>query len=246
MTAPSLVRLIRVEMRKTRDTRAGFWLLLILGLLGVAVVVLLLFAGKPAELTFETYLYTTQLPLGILLPVLGILAVTSEWSQRTALTTFTLVPRRSRIMTAKALGLVLLALLAVVATVVAAALGNLISRLMRDADGSWGDVPSMLGRVALFQVLAVLVGVGLGMLLLSAPQAIVTYLLFPTLLTALASLIPFLRAPALWLDLAGTTTRLLGEELTGRAWTQIAVSFGLWALLPLLLGAVRISRREVQ
>lgn len=246
MTPPSLPRLVRVELRKTRDTRSGFWLLLTVGLLALAVDVLLVFAGKPAELTFQAYLYTAQLPLGILLPVLGILAVTSEWSQRTALTTFTLVPRRSRIVLAKILALVGLALVAVIASVATAAACNLLSEALRSADGGWGAVPSTLGRVALFQVLSVLVGVGLGMLLLSAPQAIVGYLLVPTLLTGLASMVAVLRAPARWLDLAGTTTNLLGEPLTGRLWAQIATSVALWAVVPLLLGARRIARREVQ
>lgn len=246
MTAPSLSRLVRVEMRKASDTRAGLGLLLVLGLLGTLVVTLLAFAGKPAELNFGAYLYTAQLPLGVLLPVLGVLAVTSEWSQRTALTTFTLVPRRSRVLLAKVLALTLFSLVAVLATLAAAAAGNLITDAARGADGGWGDVPSMLGRVALFQVLTVLVGVGLGMLLLSAPQAIVAYLVLPTLLSAVASMIPILRTPAVWVDLAGTTTNLLGEELTGRGWARIAVSFALWALVPLALGALRISRREVQ
>ena len=39
--------------------------------------------------------------MGILLPVLGILLVTSEWSQRTAMVTFTLEPSRSRVIAAK-------------------------------------------------------------------------------------------------------------------------------------------------
>lgn len=246
MTPPTLRRLVRVELRKMRDTRAGFWLLAVLGLLVLAVVALLAIFGKADELAFSTYLYSTQLPMGILLPVLGILAVTSEWSQRAALITFTLVPRRERIVAAKIVALVSLALLAVLASVAVAAAGNVISHLLRHADGTWGDVPSELGRVVLFAVISVLVGVGLGLLLLSAPQAIVAYLVAPTLLTVLASLVAVLRTPAPWLDLAGTTTRLLGEELTGRAWAQIAVSFGLWAALPLLFGTLRVGRREIQ
>jgi hypothetical protein len=52
--------------------------------------------------------------------------------------------------------------------------------------------------------------------------------------------------PAQWLSLLDTTTRLLGEEMTGQAWAQIATSFAMWSLLPLLLGAVRVQRREIQ
>ncbi len=59
---------------------------------------------------------TSQM-VSVLLPVLGILLVTAEWSQRTALTTFTLVPRRERIIAAKAAAGVALAVAATVVCV---------------------------------------------------------------------------------------------------------------------------------
>jgi ABC-type transport system involved in multi-copper enzyme maturation permease subunit len=245
MRAPTLARLVRVEIRKTYDTRAGWWLLITLCLLGAAVALMLIFAGTASELNFEVFLLTAQLPIGVLLPVLGILAVTGEWSQRTALTTFALVPRRSRIMVAKALALIAVALLAVLASIIVAALGNVVAAALRDTDGSWGQV-STLVDVALFQVISVLVGVGLGMLLLSAPQAIVAYLLGPVILSSVASLVAALETPAQWLSLLDITTRLLGEEISGQGWAQIATAFAVWSLLPLLLGAVRIHRREIQ
>ena len=39
--------------------------------------------------------------MSLLLPVMGILLVTSEWSQRTDMTTFALEPHRSRVIMAK-------------------------------------------------------------------------------------------------------------------------------------------------
>jgi ABC-2 type transport system permease protein len=72
-----------------------------------------------AARTFGSYLSLTQIPVGVLLPVLGVLLVTSEWSQRTAMTTFALVPRRFRVLTAKPLAAAVLAVLGVVASVVA-------------------------------------------------------------------------------------------------------------------------------
>ena len=39
----------------------------------------------------------------IILPMIAILSVTSEWSQRSGLTTFTLVPHRGRVILAKAI-----------------------------------------------------------------------------------------------------------------------------------------------
>ena len=47
--------------------------------------------------------------MNILLPVLGIMSVTSEWSQRTAMVTFTLEPSRSRFLAAKFVGTLIVA-----------------------------------------------------------------------------------------------------------------------------------------
>ena len=79
-------RLVRVELRKMADTRAGFWLLIAIGLITAAIIGDLpaLAARRPA--TFLNFMGATATPQGFLLPVLGILLVTSEWGQRTALT----------------------------------------------------------------------------------------------------------------------------------------------------------------
>ena len=44
----------------------------------------------------------------MLLPILGIMAATAEWTQRTGLVTFTLEPRRGRVVLAKALAALVL------------------------------------------------------------------------------------------------------------------------------------------
>src|SRR5690606_2903251 len=89
---PSLARLTMVELRKLVDTRAGVWLMVAIVLSCIGFATIQLFALDPALRRFEIFFLGTLLPIGILLPVLGILTVTSEWSQRTALTTFALVP----------------------------------------------------------------------------------------------------------------------------------------------------------
>src|ERR1700754_2400037 len=84
-TRPSLSRLTKVELRKMVNTRSGFWLLIAVGALTViAVLVTALFAHEDQR-TFRHILSNGLQPAGILLPVVGILLVTSEWSQRTGL-----------------------------------------------------------------------------------------------------------------------------------------------------------------
>ena len=91
------------------DTRAGFWLQLIVGRphAGSSSSLFCIF-GETDELIFRDMFALAIFPASLLLPIVGILLVTSEWTQRTALITFTLVPKRMRVMSAKlAAGLVL-------------------------------------------------------------------------------------------------------------------------------------------
>ena len=108
VTAVPFSRLLRVELRKLVDTRAGFWLLTSIGAITAVVVVVFLLAADPDQLTFINFVGATATPQSLLLPVLGILAVTAEWSQRTGLVTFTLEPNRARTAVAKLTAVVLI------------------------------------------------------------------------------------------------------------------------------------------
>ena len=94
-------RLIGVELRKMADTRAGTWLLLAIGLITAAIVTIFFFAAPDEQRTFLNFMGATATPQGFVLPVLGILLVTSEWGQRTTLTTFVLEPSRPKVIAAK-------------------------------------------------------------------------------------------------------------------------------------------------
>ena len=91
---PGYGRLVAIELRKMVDTRAGFWLSA--GVVAAtAVVVLISMLTGPAGVhdLARTLKFALQ-PSAFLLPVTGILLVTGEFSQRTAMTTFALVPSR--------------------------------------------------------------------------------------------------------------------------------------------------------
>ncbi|MCZ7439485.1 ABC transporter permease [Micromonospora sp. WMMC241] len=243
-TGPSLARLTQVELRKLADTRAGRWLLITIGLIAVAIVVVQLFVTDAAEQTFSAFFEPSLLPVGLLLPVLGILSITSEWSQRTALTTFALVPRRERVIVAKLTAVVLAALGSVLVSLVVAAAGTLAAKATGGA-GAWTFDWQMLPHAAVFQVASVLLGAGFGLLLLNTPLAIVTYLLLPTVWSVLAAMIEGLRGPARWLDTSYTMGALLGPDVTAGQWGRLGVSLVVWVLLPLVAGLFRTLRREV-
>ena len=84
-------RLIRVELRKLADTRAGRWLLISVVALTLLVLIIQMAVvlGNDLHPKYVDFLQGANTPMGILLPVLGVLSITSEWSQRTAMVTFT-------------------------------------------------------------------------------------------------------------------------------------------------------------
>jgi ABC-2 type transport system permease protein len=239
---PGLPRLTRVELRKMVDTRAGFWLLLSIQLMAVAVVTLVLASGGEDQRNFATFLDVTLFATSFLLPVLGILAVTGEWSQRTALTTFALVPQRERVIAAKLAAAVVLTLASVAVCLVCATAGNLI------AGGSWETSLGEIGQGALFETLAMLGGVALGLAFLNSALAIVLFFLVPRVLDVLFEWIRALDKPAEWLEMARATAPLLDPDvgMTGTDWAQLATASGLWVGLFLLAGIWRLRRTELK
>jgi len=245
-TRPGLARLTVVEMRKMIDTRAGFWLLVSIALISLAAVIAQLIWGDSDARTLSGYFTLSLYPVGILLPVLGILTVTTEWSQRTALTTFTLVPERHRIVIAKLSAATIFGALSLITSLLFSVLGNVLGVLLRDSGGSWSLPAASIGQALLFQVLGVVMGVGFGMLLMNTPLAIVLYFMLPTVWQILTSLIDAIRDAAEWLDLNGTMEPLSTGDLHGQGWGKLAVSTLVWIVVPLVLGTIRLLRREVK
>jgi ABC-2 type transport system permease protein len=199
---PGLLRLTEVELRKMVDTRAGSWVLLVVQLLAVAVMTLMLLTASADQQDFAHLFAATTLATSFLLPVLGILSVTGEWSQRTGLTTFALVPRRERVIGAKLAAAVALTLATVAVCLACATIGNLISG--EPWDVSLGEI----GQGALFQTLAMLGGVALGLVFLNSPLAIVVYFMVPAIWRILET-IAALEQPAEWLSMENATGPLI-------------------------------------
>jgi ABC-type transport system involved in multi-copper enzyme maturation permease subunit len=246
-TAPvPLGRLVQVELRKLTDTRSGRWLLATIALITAAVIVIFLFTGPREELTFGNFVSATTTPQGVLLPILGILSVTSEWGQRTGLVTFTLEPRRSRVAVAKLVAVVLLGLAAVVVAIALAALANALGSLLRDGDGSWALGLGGLRDVVVQQLIGVVQGLAYGMLIMNSAGAIVTYFALPTAWSILVATVEWFRRIGEWVDLNTTIMPLVTHEMDGSAWARLAVSVLVWVGIPLALGWLRLLRRELK
>ena len=239
-----LARLTRVELRKLLDTRASRWLLIAIAGITAAIIVIFFLTAKQSDRTFLNFMNVTATPQGFLLPVLGILLVTSEWSQRTALVTFTLMPVRGRVLVAKVLAALIAGLTAILLAIVVAALATLLG----GADSGWANVGiDKFAKFGLLQSSGVLQGLAFGLLFLSSATAIVTFFVLPTALTIVGSLWDALRNAAPWVDLNTAQQPIFsGENLTGEQWWQVVTTSVIWVVLPFLVGLVRVLRAEVK
>ena len=119
-------RLISVELQKMFDTRSGFWLMasiLITSVLATGAVILW---APDSELTYSTFATAIGFPMAVILPMIAVLSVTSEWSQRSGLTTFTLVPHRGRVISAKAIAAIIVGVVSMLIAMVVGAVGNVL------------------------------------------------------------------------------------------------------------------------
>ena len=167
-------RLLRAELRKATDTRAARWLLAAAVLLALAAqAVPLVF---PRDVTQDRASFLTWAALGLsrLLPIAVMLTMTAEWSQRTALTTFTLEPRRGRVLAAKVAASLAIGVIGgcLAFAIAQAGLAVALADGRHPAVGwSW---PELAGFAA-FVVLTTAIGSAIGSALHNTAAAIVTY-----------------------------------------------------------------------
>jgi ABC-2 type transport system permease protein len=239
---PGLGRLVAVELRKMVNTRAGFWLQVATVALTVLVVAVRLGVGDAADHTFASVLDVGVKPAAVLLPIAGILLVTSEWSQRTALITFALVPVRSRVLAAKIMASLILAVAMLVMSVVVVAAGVLVSA--PGVEGTWSDVAPLIGQSAVYLTSGIVTGLAFGAVVLASAPATVTLFALPIAWTGVASL-SFFAGVAPWLDTRLALGPMPQEVMSATQWAHAGTALALWMVLPLAIGAWRITRREV-
>ncbi|MFG1947426.1 ABC transporter permease [Nonomuraea sp. NPDC048826] len=241
MTIP-FHRLLVVETRKLFDTRSAKLITAILLVLTVAAI---FSRGLYAGPDLRRLIWTAGIGYGTLLPVLGILTVTSEWSHRTALTTFALEPRRWRVMAAKSVPPMLAAAVASLFAMLVALPATAVTGALQGVPAEWNATPAALAGWAATNILFVTSGVAVGALLLNGPAAIVICLASTMLWNIIALLGTTGETLATWLDLNRTTTPLITGELTGADAARLATSAAFWIAIP-LAGIARVSRREIK
>lgn len=247
MTAIPFARLTLVEWRKQLDTRAGLWLLISIALVTAAVLAVMAFIGEGAT-SFEALYFGTSTPMALLLPIVGILAATSEWSQRTGLITFTLEPRRTRVGLAKLVSALGSGIVFFGVAVFLAAAFHLAVVTFTDATAAWEIPAGALWGGLLLTAVYMAQGVAFGALIQNTAGAIVAFFALPTAFTLIGSLVGAVRDAMPWIDLTTATEPLLLDAgaMTGEQWAHVATASAIWLLLPLALGLVRIARSEIK
>ena len=199
------------------NTRAGFWLMMSIAASALIATVSVIAFAPDSALTYDNFGAAIGIPMTLLLPVMAILSVTSEWSQRSGLTTFTLVPHRSRVAGVDTVwdisGNQIYSL--VLANVLNLLIGFMLGVLIRNSPGA------IVGFVVYSFVL-------------------------PTLSMLLASFQDWWEKAQPWLDFNWAQGQLYDGGMTGSDWAHLGVSGLIWLVVPLAVGLVMVMRSEVK
>ena len=248
--AVPMLRLAKVEFRKALDTRAGRWL--VISILGLAVVVAVIYAlaAPDTDKDLTDFMLVAGGTIGYFVPIIVIMLVTSEASQRNGLVTFTLEPQRSRVVLAKFMAGLGLALSVMVIALLVAVLGTAFGSLTGGSP-DWsinGDL--FFSGYVVSNLIGVFVGFALSMLIMNTPGAIVAYfaytIILPTAVGILSALSDTFEDIAPWIEFNTAQVPLVDGDFspTGEEWAQIATSGFIWLIIPLALGIWRLLRIE--
>jgi ABC-2 type transport system permease protein len=245
-----MTRLVSVELRKMFDTRAGFWLMASVGIVAVLATAAVILWAPDSSIDQETFSSAIGFPLSVILPIIGLLSVTSEYSQRTGLTTYTLVPWRGRVITAKMIVTLAIGVASMFLALAVGAVGNLLGSAITGLDPVWNVSVQEFGQIVLANVLGMLIGFTLGVVMRSSAAAIVGYfvysLVLPAALGALAAFQEWFRDLQPWVDVNFATSRLFDNSMTAEAWQQLGVTTLVWLWIPLAIGLRAVLRAEVK
>ena len=245
-----LARIVTTELRKMFDTRSGLWLMASIGILAVIATTAVIAFSSTAGLTYSTFATAVGYPMSVVLPIIAILSVTSEWSQRTGLTTFTLVPHRGRVITAKAISCVNVAIATIPISFAIGAIGNLIGTSITGIEPVWNLPVTTMLTIALANLLGMLVGFMLGVMIRSSAGALVAYFVYsfllPTLSVLLATSQTWFRHLQPWIDFKFAQGTLIDGTLTTQQWEHLATAGLIWLLIPLAVGLVVVWHAEVK
>ncbi len=243
-------RLVSVELRKCFDTRAGFWLMASIGIAALLATGAVLLWAPDSELTYAAFASAIGFPMAVILPMVAVLSVTSEWSQRSGLTTFTLVPRRSRAIAAKAVVAIGISIVSMLLAGAIGAVGTIVGSAITGVDPVWDITTVDLLNIILAQVLGMLVGFMLGAVIRHSAGAIVAYFVYSFVLTGLTELLAgaqdWFADLRPWIDFNYAQGELFNGSLDSTEWANLGVTSIVWLIIPMTIGLWTLMRSEVK
>jgi ABC-2 type transport system permease protein len=250
ITPIPLGRVVRVELRKMFDTRSGFWLIASIAITGLIATIATIAFAPDQDLTYYNFAKAVGFPITVILPMVALLSITSEWSQRSGLTTFTYVPSRGRVVLAKTLSSLGVAVASMVFAFAVGAVGNVVGSTIAGTSTVWDLSVAHAITIVLGNLVSLSIGTMLGMVLRSSAGGLVMYfvlvLLVPNLTSLLATSQDWFKDLQPWVDLPFAQTALFEGMHTAAQWAQIAVTVVLWIILPGLVGLRTVMRSEVK
>lgn len=250
-----MTRLVHAEFRKLATTRLWLWMLVLgVALCGATTSVAIGFA-EPGPLGLQTAagqrtVFAQASATLLVVGILGIVAVTGEFTHQTATPTFLATPRRGRVVVAKlityaAAGLGYAA--AGTATVLAVALPWLDAKDV-DLVLSGTDLGRSLGGVALEVALYAVLGVAVGCLMRNQIAAIVGFVVYLFVVGPILSGVPATSHVAQYLpyqagNALGRLTSSVDAVMLGQAAGGLVLLA--WALAFATVGTRVAIRRDI-
>ncbi|MEZ5212852.1 MULTISPECIES: hypothetical protein [unclassified Gordonia (in: high G+C Gram-positive bacteria)] len=245
-------RLAAVELRKLLNTRSTWILLGLLGVIWLITLLILAFMRTPTDFATSVRVFGMMTPTFV--GIVTIMLVTSEWGQRSVLSTFTLEPRRERVVAAKfcaAFGLALALFIAYVA------LAAIIAGARGASFDSSGPALRFSGVNGLFELL---MAFAMALALLNTAGGIVVYLIVPSFIVPTVLTVGSLASGGLdeggkrtvfdsiadWISPSTAFDPLSHPSAGAETWAHVLVCFVLWVGIPGVLGIWRVMTTEVK
>jgi hypothetical protein len=219
----------RAALRRSTGTRPRRWLIAVTLLLGVLAAVGLTTVIPADELTFAALAHPVQSLMSVAVPFLGtLLAHDLRRSPGTGRLAPTLL---AAALLAAAVGLL-------GAVFCAAALA------LAPAGGAWQYAGTIVLGGVLVQVVACLVGVGLGLLLHSFAVAALASIVLPLGLYGLLGAVDAVAPARAWLTPYAAAQNLLAGDMNMIKWVQWVVVLLIWGVGLTAVGTARLRRQD--
>jgi hypothetical protein len=219
-----LTQATRIELGKVASARAGRWLIIASAAVGLMVAVIV---GLTAEgLTFSLASFYVQSTISLPLPFVSILLITRDFDRRALSQTYMPIRSASRMVAAKLVASMIIAL-------IAASYGIVLSVLVTNfaptaAEEPWHGVGIIMIGSALVQLIAQLTGAGCGLLLGSNLAAMVADVAVPLGLWLVSGAVTGLRGVQVWLTPFAVVEKLLSGQMDAQDWAQVGIVAFVW------------------